>query len=463
MRQDSIALWAQEEFGHAELGDARRTARLVAMGSQVARRPGGTVTKVFEDAAAREGAFRFLESDQFSSSDVQAAMRVATAKRAAAHRFVYVPIDQSAQQITDGSRQTFGPLSRKDMGTGAQAMSALVVSPHGVPLGLAGLAIWTRGEARSTVKQDYRPVSERETQFWLDAMSQATTALAEHAPDTLPWFQLDRGGDAAHVLWHAASLGVGFTVRASYDRRIRTGRGRRYLYAAMASAPVLGHYTLPIRARPNRPARIARIEVRACPVTLDLALGPRGRPPMAGLRLWAVEAREVDTDGVSEPVLWRLLTNRAVETFSDAREVVEGYTMRWRVEDFHLAWKSGTCHVEDSRLRDLEHFARWATILATVAVRAQRLKMLSRETPDVPAATEFSRDEIDAVIILRKPKGVALGAEPTLGQVVRWIADLGGYTGKSSGGPPGVRILSRALPEVLAAAAALAAVRAQSG
>lgn len=461
MHPESIERWAREEFGHAQLGDARRRARLVAMAAEVARRPGGTVTRVFEDAAAREAAFRFLESDRFSSRDVQAAMRAATASRAAAHPFVYVPIDQTALQITDGMGRSFGPLSRKDMGTGAHAMSALAVSPDGVPLGLAGLAIWTRTAARTTSKQDYRPVSERETQYWLDAVRQATTALDEHAPETLPWFQLDRGGDAAHVLSQVAQLGVAFTVRASYDRRIRTQRGRPYLYAAMAQAPVLGHYALSIRARPGRPARIARIEVRACRVTLDLALGPRGRPPMEGLSLWAVEARELDAS-VPEPIWWRLLTNRVADSFLDARAVVDGYTMRWRIEEFHLAWKSGTCHVEDSRLRDLEHFVRWATILATVAVRAERLKMLSRETPDVPAEAEFSRDEIDAVIVLRKPKGVTLGASPTLGQVVRWIADLGGYTGKSSGGPPGIRIISRALPEVLAAAAAIAAMRRNS-
>ena len=34
---------------------------------------------------------------------------------------------------------------------------------------------------------------------------------------------------------------------------------------------------------------------------------------------------------------------------------------------------------------------------------------------------------------------------PSLVDVVRWIAQEGGYTGKSSGGPPGAIVLSRGM------------------
>lgn len=459
--QDAIEAWAREEFGDAELNDRRRGARLVAMAAAVARRPRGKVTSVFDEDAAREAAYRFLESDAFDATAISAAAHRAAARRAAVHPMVYVAADQSALQITDRAGTAFGPLSRKDMGTGVQAMTALVVDPDGTPLGLAAQSLWTRTTKRSpSYRADRRPVEERETQFWLDALNQATAVLKELAPNTLPWFQLDRGADASHVLHLAAQLEVAFTVRSSAERRIMTATGKAYLHRTLAASPVLGRYSLAVRGTTTRPARTAIIEVRACAVTLDLGLGLRGTRPMVPLPLTAIEAREVDAD-VDAPILWRLLTNHSTTTMVDARQVIRGYTMRWRVEDFHLAWKSGTCHIEDSQLRSLDHFAKWATILATVAIRADRLKQLARETPDLPADVEFSRDEIDAVILLRKPKGVALGTTPTLGQLVRWIADYGGYTGKSSGGPPGVRIISRALIEVLAVAAALARLRTQ--
>jgi len=437
------------------MADRRHVRRLCGLLEGIATRPAGRVTQVFEDPAQREGAYRFLENDRIEAAAIIDAHRGAVARRAAAFPYVYVAIDQSAIRVTDRSGHAFGPLAGKHTNTGAQAMSALVVAPDGVPLGLSALEFWTRSHERvPAFKDDNRTVDERETRFWLAAISQTATLMQTSTPATLPWLQLDRGADSPHILRHLAKAGVAYTVRACNDRRIQTSRGKEFLFGAVRRQRVLGTYQLTIQ-RQHRPC-VVTIEVRAMRVTLRLALGTRGRGPHHELTTTIVEAREVGGDrGTAEPILWRLLTNHSVRTFADARSVIAGYTMRWRVEEFHLAWKSGTCRIEDTRLRNLEAFAKWATLLAIVAVRAERLKTLSRETPDVPASVEFSPDEIEAVILLRKPKHVAPGADLTLGQLVRWIADIGGYTGKSSGGPPGVRIISRALIEVEAVARAL--------
>jgi len=45
--------------------------------------------------------------------------------------------------------------------------------------------------------------------------------------------------------------------------------------------------------------------------------------------------------------------------------------------------------------------------------------------------------------------------------VVRWVAEIGGYTGKSSGGPPGSTTIARGLEQVLVVARALAALEGQ--
>ena len=53
---DEALRWAYEEFGRADLGDVRRTARLVRMGAAACERPSGKVAAVF--ATDRE---RFAE------------------------------------------------------------------------------------------------------------------------------------------------------------------------------------------------------------------------------------------------------------------------------------------------------------------------------------------------------------------------------------------------------------------
>jgi hypothetical protein len=55
---------------------------------------------------------------------------------------------------------------------------------------------------------------------------------------------------------------------------------------------------------------------------------------------------------------------------------------------------------------------------------------------------------------------------PTIAQATLWIAQLGGYTGKSSGGPPGSITIKRGLDRLRPAALlldALAAERKQDG
>jgi hypothetical protein len=42
--------------------------------------------------------------------------------------------------------------------------------------------------------------------------------------------------------------------------------------------------------------------------------------------------------------------------------------------------------------------------------------------------------------------------------MTRWVAKLGGYTGKSSGGPLGIRVLGYGLERVMTAAIAIASI-----
>jgi Transposase DNA-binding/Transposase Tn5 dimerisation domain len=450
--EDQAVQWATAEFGQAQLGDRRRTSRLVAMAAQLAAQPAGRITNAFVDSAAREAAYRFIESDQFSATALGAAMHRAAADRAAAHREVIVPIDGVAFAVAHVG-PGFGPVSNKHHGNGAHAMTALALTPDGVPLGLVGQVFWTRSPEYC---KDKRPISQRESSHWLTTMTQTVEAIRRAAPMTKMWFQLDRGGDCADVLLHAIGLRVEVTVRACYDRVVTGGK----LWGQAARGTYLGEYRLRV-TKPGTRARVATICVRARAVELQLRPGPLGRGRLRLQTMWVVEARE--RGGRRHGVLWRLLTTKPVTTFAHARNVIAAYTRRWRIEEFHLAWKSGACGIEQSWLREREHFFKWATITGAVAARLERIKRLSRTAPELDAATEFTRDEIDAAIALRKPKGITVGAMATLGEVTRWIADIGGYTGKSSGGPPGIRVIARGFERVEAAAQVFASFRNGAG
>src|SRR6266568_9654692 len=176
----------------------------------------------------------------------------------------------------------------------------------------------------------------------------------------------------------------------------------------------------------------------------------------------ALAREEGATPAGEKPIDWLLLTNFPVGTETALQQIVFGYSQRWRIEDFHRSWKSGACRVEESQLRSKDSAIKWATILAAVATRVERLKLLSRQEPNRPALDEFSAVELRALKLLRFGKSAnkpnAQATVPTLAEAALWIAQLGGYTGKSSGGPPGSVTLARGLTQLQAAARALQAL-----
>ena len=101
MTAESSRRWAGMEFGDAQLGDKRRTRRLVEMTSQMLTNPAGKVTQVFRESAAREGAFRFLENADIAAAEIAAAARRAAARWCFGQPFVFIPIDGTSLNLTD--------------------------------------------------------------------------------------------------------------------------------------------------------------------------------------------------------------------------------------------------------------------------------------------------------------------------------------------------------------------------
>lgn len=459
--------WAREEFGDAELGDERRTNRLVLMGAQAAQRPGGRVSEVFTCAAERQGAYDFLEGDAVRAEPIAHSMARACAARASGLPFVFAPVDGTSLKLVDRDRRKdFGAVGTYSKGAqGLKVIDAIAVSPRGVPLGVGALQWWTRPSTRPFDRHSSsasRKVDEKETQHWLSAIDHMRTAFAAQAPDTRVWFQIDREGDAWPVLRHLAASGEWFTVRSRSNRRLRDTKQKRYLRDVLRRRPALGDDLLEIPAGPGRSARLATMTVRAASVTLDLRnQWTKSRYPLPVNVVWMRESSAVPRG--ERPLEWILLTNHPIATFDDAKLVIFGYTQRWRIEDFHKTWKSGVCNVEETQLHAKAHAMKWATLLAAVAMRVERLKHLARETPTLPASAEFSPSEIKALILLKrknkKRTEEITDAMPTIGEATQWIAEFGGYTGKSSGGPPGSITIGRGLERLLMAAEVIEALR----
>jgi hypothetical protein len=195
-----------------------------------------------------------------------------------------------------------------------------------------------------------------------------------------PWFHIDRQGDRYWTLKALQDCGGWFTVRSTYAHRyvfagIRRRRVR--LRAAIAKGRHRGVFTVDLRERPNRCARVAKVHIRTAEVVLDTTEAFSGE--RMELPVHVVEVREVGTTPRgAAPLHWRLLTNHPISTDAEINAILAGYAHRWKIEELHRVWKSGACRVEQTQLRSPERVIKWAVLTVVTAARIERLRMLAR-------------------------------------------------------------------------------------
>jgi hypothetical protein len=246
------------------------------------------------------------------------------------------------------------------------------------------------------------------------------------------------------LIWAAEANSL-VTVRCTQDRLIKDPESRK-LWEGVEKQAQIGTYKLPVTANKKRKARLAHMAVRTRKVTFSLFDDVKKK--RVSVKLTAVHVREERTVPAGEKAIeWLLLTNSEVTDFADARLVIFGYSQRWRIEEFHKAWKT-VCGVEKIQLRDYCNIVKMAVLLASVAIRVERLKYLARTSPELPATVELAENEINTLILLQKPNGYKPGDVPTIGEAVLWIAELGGYIRRASAGPPGTIVIGRGISQL---------------
>lgn len=442
--------------------------------TRAAERPGGKLSAVINDEAELQGAYDLLEEQRVSAEALCASFADATCERAAASGWMYAVVDGTSINVTDwtGAKGlgTLGNLTHG--GRGLKVISALGVDERGVTVGLLGQVWWARTKARKHAadkrkRNAKRPLADKETRHWIETIATARKHADAHGKRLC--FLIDREGDNRDILLALQKPGHEYIVRAAWDRLTQAiDEDPKRLRERIGERAPIGSYDVEIKAAPSRAARVARMVVRAAPITL--LMRPRGRPRSETSRVTVnvVWAREDGTTPTGEkPLDWLLFTNGPVDTFEAARAIVVGYTRRWRIEEMHRVWKSGGCQVEETQLRSAEAIKVWATILASVATRIERLRLLARVAPEQPASVDLADHEIRALVMLkrdRRRRGERIpNSMPTIGQATLWIAELGGFTGKSSGGPPGAVNIRRGLQELGPAARMLALVEETRG
>lgn len=432
--------WAQEEFGAAELGDARLSARLLSLARDFYAKPRAQIPQACGSRAKAKAAYRFFDHAATSMDAILQSHYEAACARIAAHPVVLAVQDTTSLNYnTQPAIENLGPIgTRPDTWLGLLVHDTMAFTPQGLPLGLVDVQCWAR-DAQAFGKKHQRkhlPIEQKESSKWLKSV-QAAARFQARCPNTTVVSVGDREADIfelfdlARTLQHAPQL----LVRAEQNRALSEEQGK--LWEHLARQPIAGVQQLEVPRRTKRAARIAKMAISYARVELK---APRTKAQLKPVSVWAVWAREIEAPTGVEALEWMLLTTCQIDSFSQATEKIAWYAARWGIEVYHRTLKSG-CQIEQRQLGAADRIEACLAIDMVVAWRILHLTKLGREHPDVPCTVYFSEMQWKALVTYIHRSPVLPDEPPKLREATRMVASLGGFLGRKCDGEPGTQTL----------------------
>lgn len=430
--------WAQTMFGECELADKRLTRRLVHTMAQLARQGGGSINRACAaNAAARQGGYRLLRNSQVSISAMNEAGFAAAAQRIEPRHRILAIEDSSELSYSHAVAEELGDTGGKEgiAVSGLWAHNTLMVdAENGMTLGLIAQTLWSRDKAergKKHARRNKRP-EEKESAKWSAHAQQMRERLGARMAQVIT--VSDRESDVFAYLSDKNDHEERFIVRAAQDRTLLESDTR--LFETLLMSPKRGVMQIRVPQRGDRKARTARLSLRAQAVELA-APKRKGIAAEASVPVNVVLAHE-ESGAADLPLCWILLTSEPIETVEQVQEVLKFYAIRWRIEEFHKAWKSGA-QVERMRMQSRETLERMIVMLAFIAVRLLQLReVLDHPEAEKRVCTEvLSEAQWKTLWVSSTGKPTLPSRAPTLRWAYESVAKLGGFTNSKHTGRAG--------------------------
>src|SRR6266853_3087848 len=259
--------WAVREFADAELGDERRTKRLVELANVLGQHPTAALPEACSDGGMLKAAYRFFDNDAIETQDMLQSHIESTYRR-----LDQVPLVLAVQDTTEvnwtgqPATQGLGPLVHPAC-RGLLVHTTLALTPERVPLGLLAQLVWARDpdDVGKRARRKQLPISQKESQKWLHSLDAVYTAR-DCCPTTHLISVGDREADVYDVLAAPRPVGVDLLIRASWNRCVNAPQ--RYVWDTVEAQPMVAHLHMHVPPRGPQPARKATLALRFCPLTL---------------------------------------------------------------------------------------------------------------------------------------------------------------------------------------------------
>jgi hypothetical protein len=353
--------WAEQELAGINLGDARLNKRSVKLLERLGDKPTASMPSACNGWSETQAAYRFFAQEEIGWEDILSPHFACTHERMRGRSVVLCIQDTTELDFNGQEIEGLGTLSDAAQ-RGMYVHPTYAVSPEREPLGVLDAWRWVRDRQAKASRR--LPASAKESCRWVEGYLRVAEQAAQ-MPATRLVYMADREGDFIDLMAQAHAMGtpVDWLIRSAHNRKLVGEQDK--LWEGFGEQHVLGEISFTLPARKGQRARQVRQQVSARRCTLRSA---KGEP----IEVTALLAQEVDAaDGV-KPIVWRLLTNRPVQTLEAAAELIDWYRCRWEIEIFFDVLKNG-CKVEEMQLSTIE---RLELALALFMIIAWRIQML---------------------------------------------------------------------------------------
>lgn len=444
---DALA-WSTQQFGLADLGDARRELRLLRLAAGMVENAAMSLPKQFPCGADLAAAYRFLSNPEIAPQAILAPHRARVRQHAQQHPVVLCVADDTELDYTSHAKTQGRGQIGDGRGLGLLQHSALAVLPGGEVLGLLHVA-WHAPEPapeHETLRQ--RQARWNKSDVWAEAV--AAIGRWEGAGQLVQVG--DRHADQFRHLGTVRQQGQEFVVRVMHDRYVDEHEQITRIWAKLQRQEVLGQITVAVgaqrdhRGRLTRRGRQAVLTIRTAPVEISPPCNDPRTEAWPAMAAWAILLKEENPPAELPPdqvVEWMLLSSLEVADLASALRVVGYYTRRWVIEEWHRCYKQG-CQIEASQLDDVEDLQRLGAILCVVAVRLLQLRDLA--DPQHPQAEnpQALRERVPPLyleVVARLCRTTV--SELTPRRFFLQVAKQGGYLGRKNDPRPGWIVLWR--------------------
>jgi hypothetical protein len=418
-----------KDLPHLDLGDIRRNERFVTIINNVTQQPGASIPKHSKSWYDTKATYEFFKNKDVSVEELRKTIMQYGASKATEELKLIIVHDISNISYNDLQAEGLGYLDNKE-GHGILCYSSIAVTTGGLPLSLLYQYTWTRPveQLGKSAKRKQRAFEDKESYRWHEGMSEVNRLLGATAQKI---HIADREADVYELFFHAFESNTDLLIRARHNRCLADGN---HLWDSIAQQPVAAIVNLDVPDQTGTKKLAIEAEVRYHQV--EILRPHNNRDSYESVMLTAIEIKEKSNQ--EEMIHWKLLTTLEVKNTEEALQCVKWYSYRWLIERFHYVLKSGT-KIEQLQLKDAQSLQKAIAVYSMAAFRVMQLVYESRHYPNVSCEVILTRVQWKTLFMLIHNSNQIPKTPPSLHQAVTWIAKLGGYLGRKSDGPPGLK------------------------